>query len=97
MDKSLKERLMSKSIWLRFLFMLGFAIVGYFAQFVIWIIAAIQLLLSIFMGKPNQNLLNFGKGLSAFVYQIMQYLVYSVDDKPYPFTPWPGSQTKSEE
>ena len=96
MDVSLKNRLLSKDHWLRLLFMIVFAAVNYFVQFVIWIIAAIQIILTFVLGSPNQNLVRFGQGISDFSYHILKFLTYNAEEKPYPFSPWPGSSKESE-
>lgn len=96
MDVSLKERLLSKDRWLRLLFMVVFAIAGWVVQYVIWGIALVQAVIGFVTGNPNQTLLHFGKSLSTFFYQIVKFLTYSSEEKPYPFTPWPGSSKEVE-
>ena len=91
MDASMKNRLLSKDNWLRLLFMIVFGCVGWILQYVIWLMAAVQVVLTFVMGKPNQDLVRIGQGLSAFFCHIMKYLTYNIEEKPYPFTPWPGS------
>ncbi len=59
------------------------------AQCLIWALAAVQFIFTLFMSRPNDNLLRFTKGLTAYSYHIMQYLTYNVEDKPFPFSAWP--------
>lgn len=89
MDKELKENLMMVDKWLRLFFMIVFAIVNYVVQFLIWALSAIQFIFVLFVSKPNDNLLRFTKGLTAYSYHIMQYLAYNVEEKPFPFSAWP--------
>jgi hypothetical protein len=88
MDQELKEKLTAKDKWTRLIVMIIYAVVNYFVQFLIWIIAAVQFIIALFLGKPNKNLLAFSEGLSGFSYHIMKYLMYNTEIKPYPFSPW---------
>jgi hypothetical protein len=97
MDKDLKKKLTSTDKWIRLIFMVLFAVVGYVVQFIIWAIAAIQFIITLITGKPNGNLLSFGEGLSAFMFHILKYLTYVTEEKPYPFGSWPGSSKKAKE
>lgn len=88
-SSSLHDSLMMKDKWIRLFFMVIYAIVNYVTQLLIWALAAIQFIFTIFLSKPNENLLRFTAGLTAFSYQIIRYLTYNVDEKPFPFTSWP--------
>ncbi|MGD9109037.1 MAG: DUF4389 domain-containing protein [Gammaproteobacteria bacterium] len=92
--KKLKSSLLVADRWIRLLFMVLFAIVNYFVQIISWLIAAVQFIITIVAGKPNQNLLNLSEGLSGFSFHILKYLMYVTDEKPYPFSSWPGSEKK---
>jgi hypothetical protein len=90
MDTSTKERFTSKDLWLRLLLMLGFGIISYVVACLVWLIAVIQIMLAFIMGKPNQNLLNLGEGLSKYMYSLFRFLTYNTEEKPFPFTSWSG-------
>ena len=89
MDKELKKKLTATEKWVRLFYMILFAIVSYITQIIIWIIAALQFILSLFTGKPNQNLLGFSDSLSMYTYQIYKFLTYVSEKKPFPFGSWP--------
>lgn len=96
MEKTLKQKLSVKEKWFRLIFMALYAcLVNWVALFIIWIIAAFQFLYTLFVGKPNQTLLPFGASLSEYIKQIMLYLTYGTEEKPFPFRPWPGTGTKT--
>ena len=92
MDKEIKNRLLSKDPWIRLFLMIVFAIVNYVIQMLIWVIAAVQFIVILILGNPNKNLLHFSNGLCAFSFHIVKYLTYVEEEKPFPFTSWPGSQ-----
>ena len=92
MDEKLKKELTAKSKWLRAFFMLLFIIVNYFLQMVIWIVAAFQFIASLLTGGTNKNLELFSNSLSQYAYQILQFLTYNTEQKPYPFDKWPKAE-----
>jgi hypothetical protein len=92
--KKLKSSLMVADKWIRLVFMILFAVVNYLLQIVSWVIAAVQFVLTLITGKPNQNLLSLADGLSKFSLHILRYLMFVTDEKPYPFSEWPGSKSE---
>lgn len=90
--KKLKASLLVADRWIRLLFMILFAIVNYFVQIISWFIAIVQFIITLVTGKPNKNLLSLSEGLSGFSFHILKYLMYVTDEKPYPFSSWPGSK-----
>ena len=44
---------------------------------------------TIFTKKPNENLLSFSIKLRNYLSQIIDFVTYSSDLKPFPFSPFP--------
>jgi len=80
-----------QAVWIRGLFMILFMIIGNVAAWLIAAVAVFQFLFVIITGKQNTQLLSFADGLSRFVYQIAKFLTFGAEEKPFPFTDWPGS------
>ncbi len=81
---------MVKATWLRGIFMLiFFAIVYYFIILLIAAIALFQFGSVLFTGKLNVWLLDFGRSLSTYSQQIVSFLTYNSEQKPFPFSNWP--------
>lgn len=93
MDHELKENLKQKKTWLRGLYMLLFAIFYSVAEIVILVVVLFQFLLALFTARTNARLVLFGKSLSTYVYQVMLYLTFNSEDKPFPFGEWPAADT----
>jgi len=92
MATTLKDKLSVKEKWIRLIFMVIFAVLVYWiAFFIVMVIAAFQFLYILFAGKSNRTLVPFGASMSEYVYQIMQFLTYSSEERPFPFKPWPGT------
>ncbi len=86
--QAIKENIRSRPTWTRGLFMLLFAVIYGLAEIVITAVVVFQFLYVLIAGKSIHNLLLFGQGLSTFVYDIMLYLTYNTEEKPFPFGAW---------
>jgi len=95
MDEKLKKNLTEEVVWVRALFMLVFYLAFNISELLIGCIALIQLGLTLFTTKPNENLLRLGDSLSTYVGQIGQFLTFNEEEKPYPFSPWPEGKAKT--
>lgn len=82
-----------KNELIRGAFMLLFFVVSRILGIVVLLIAVFQLLCSLIVQKPNDNVKHFGKELSYYLAEIVQFLSYSIDKKPWPFSPWPDQKT----
>jgi len=82
--------LRDKSIWIRGLYILLFALLYGVAEVVLWAIILFQFGSHLLTGRSNDTLLDFSRGLNAYFYQILQYLSFRTEYKPYPLNDWPG-------
>ena len=87
-EQAIKENIRSRPTWTRGLYMLLFTIIYGLAEIVLTAVVVFQFLYVLITGKAIQNLLLFGQGLSTFVYDIMLYLTYNTEEKPFPFGTW---------
>ena len=88
-DKTIKEKLSVGSKWLRLLFMVLFGIIGWVLEGIICLIAVFQFIYTLFTDKPLDTIHTFSASLSTYVYQIVQFLTYVSEEKPFPFSSWP--------
>ena len=89
MNKSLKENVTRGSIWLRLVYMIVFAIAYSVAEFITVAVVAFQFLASLFTGRPNDRLVRFGRNLARYYQQIILFLTFETEEKPFPFGAWP--------
>ncbi len=85
MSKNVK----SETQWLRGLFMLLYFVVYEIAEMVVIFVAVLQFLFSIVTGNNNQNLRRFGSSLGKYAREIVDYITYNNESKPFPFAEWP--------
>ncbi len=84
----------SPATWRRGLFMLICAFLYNVAEMVVVAVAILQFLFKLVTGEENTQLKLFGKGLSIFFYQTMQFLTFNSEQKPFPFSPWPSTEAE---
>lgn len=89
MDEKVLDNLKSESRWLRLLFMVLFYMLAHIVGLLILLIAIIQVVHGFIKSEPNSRLLDFTVGLNQYFYQIIQFVTYNSDTKPYPFSDWP--------
>ncbi len=77
-----------KSIWSRGLYMLLFLVVSGLVKGVVFAVAVVQFILVALDKRANQPLIRFGQGLSTYLYDITQFLVFNTEHKPFPFEDW---------
>lgn len=95
-NEQLKSNLTSSKHWLRLVFMLLFAAVLQLASLVMWIVVAVQFLFSLVTGENNSHLRRFGHSLSTYIYDVLKFLCYSSEEKPFPFADWPASESETD-
>lgn len=75
--------------WQRLVYTLLFVIAFNVAEVVLWATTALQFLIKLFTGEPNQQLRRFGQSLGTFIYEVVLFLTFQSDEKSFPFAPWP--------
>ena len=84
------DNLKQPSSWVRLLFMAAFAVVLYIILMPVVIVLTIaQALFSILKGGPNPNLRYFGLALEEYIGQVVRFLSYNSELKPFPFSDFP--------
>jgi hypothetical protein len=91
METSLKARLADKGTWTRFVYMVLFAVIFGVAEIVAWVVVCVQFLFKLFTGAVNEPLRDFGYRLAVYFREMVAFLTYHTEEKPYPFAPWPAA------
>ncbi|MBS25185.1 MAG: hypothetical protein CMQ28_06050 [Gammaproteobacteria bacterium] len=87
------DNLKEPNSWVRLVFMIVFGVLLYLIIApVILIIVIAQTLFALFTGLPNPNLKHFSNALEQYISQILKFLLYGVEDKPFPFTDFPRAK-----
>jgi len=86
------DNLKQPSVWVRIILMFAFAVVLYPVFLVLLVLMIAQMLFVIITGESNANLRSLGIALSAYIFQIVQFMSYVTDVKPFPFSDFPKAE-----
>lgn len=89
MSNDVKDNLKSGNTWIRGLYMLLFAFLYSLTEIVLAAVVIFQFGHKLLTGKTNLRLLNLGQSLATYIYQIILFLSFKSEEKPYPFEVWP--------
>ncbi len=89
MNQALKSNLTNGQTWMRLVYMIVFAAVFGVAGMVVAFVVLAQFAFKLFGGEVNPRLAEFGDGLASYFRQMIAFLTFHTDDKPFPFAPWP--------
>lgn len=91
------DNLREPSAWFRIIFMVGFALVLYLIMApIIAVLLIVQALFSVITGESNRNLRQLGKALSIYIKQIIDFLTYNSNLRPFPFADFPNLDADDE-
>jgi hypothetical protein len=97
MQEQLNQNLNNIGIWKRIFFILLFAVILKLAGLLLWLVVLLQIAAMLLTGRPMDNLLNFGRQLSGYLYQIYLFLTFSTDQMPFPFAAWNGTAAQQQD
>lgn len=91
MDQQLKSNLTSSKHWIRLVYMLLFAFFLYVASFVVGILVIVQFLFALVTGSDNRKLRELGGSLTVYIKEVLLFLTFNSEFKPFPFADWPDA------
>ncbi len=74
---------------LRALYTLLYLIIGRFISMILLVIAITQYIYSWLTGEPNEKILHFTEDLAEYTKQLVSYVGFNTDKKPWPVGDWP--------
>ena len=90
-NRSVEENLKSRSTWLRLVFMIVMVLLYGISRVVVSAVIVLQFFHVLFTGRANPQLLKLGESLAAYTYQIVLYLTFNTEVRPFPFDgDWPN-------
>ena len=86
----LERHITAKATWLRFLFMVVFGLLYGLSRLVIAAVVVIQFFHVLLSGETNSQLKTFGRSLAIYTFELVEYLTFNSDIKPFPLgADWP--------
>ena len=74
---------------LRALYTLLYLIIVRLISMVLFVIAITQYIYSWLTGEPNEKILHFTEDLAEYSKQLVSYVGFNTDEKPWPVGDWP--------
>ncbi|MGB5426443.1 MAG: DUF4389 domain-containing protein [Gammaproteobacteria bacterium] len=85
-----KENLKTRSTWLRLFFMFVVILLYSVSRVVVGVVVLLQFFSVLFTAETNKPLVTFGQSLATYTYQIVRYLTFNTEQRPFPFDlDWP--------
>jgi len=73
----------------RALYTILYLIIGRFISMVLFVIAITQYIYSWLTGEPNEKILHFTEDLAQYSKELVSYVGFNTDEKPWPVGDWP--------
>ena len=78
-----------KDILIRGAYMLGMAIILSFIRPITLLLSFGQFIHVLVRKETHPTLLSFGHSLAQYNYEIISFITFNTEDKPFPFSAWP--------
>ena len=92
----IKANLLSTTFWIRVLFMLIFALVLWALWLVVIVICVVQTVIVMITSEVNPQLQKLGGIAANYLGQIVSFMVFATEEKPFPFSPFPEQPVQAE-
>ena len=87
---SVKENMKTRSTWLRLFFMFVVIMLYADSRLVVSVVVLLQFFWLLFTGETNKPPETFGQSPATYTYQIVRYLTFYTEERPFPFDlDWP--------
>jgi hypothetical protein len=89
--RPIRNNLKSRATWLRLFFMLVVVLLYSVSRLVVSVVVVLQFFWVLFTGETNKRLEKLGQALATYTYQIIRYLTFNSEERPFPFdADWPA-------
>jgi hypothetical protein len=92
----IKDHAKNTDTWLRGFFILVFGVIFYFLYIIIWLLVIFQFLTKVLTGELNSNLEQLSMKMTSYALQILNYITYQSEERPYPFSPFPEGNSEAQ-
>lgn len=90
-QEQIRANLLSATFWVRVVFMAIFVLVLWVLSLALAVICVVQTLILLVSGELNQPLQRLAANSTDYLRQVVAFLVFVTEEKPFPFAPLPTS------
>lgn len=87
-----EENIKQRSTWIRLLFIIVFGFIYALSRIVVFAIVVLQFFWLLFTGETNPRLTATGQSFATYTYQLVRYLTFNTEERPFPFDDWPSAK-----
>ena len=77
--------------FVRLLYSLGFAVLGWLAFWLLLVLATVQFVVLLITGRVNEELKSFNLNLLQYLWEVCAFIIFVRDEQPFPLGPFPRS------
>ena len=90
-SQRVRENMKRGSTWLRLFFMFVVVLLYSVSRVVVGLVVLLQFFWVLLSAETNKPLEDFGQSLATYTYQIVRYLTFNTEARPFPFDlDWPA-------
>ncbi|MCD4692270.1 MAG: DUF4389 domain-containing protein [Calditrichales bacterium] len=89
MNTNVIENAQTDNQWIRLLYMILFLFILKVMIVITFFSAIIQFIYKLINKKSEKSLLKLGSNLGEYLKQVIEFLLYKTETKPFPFSDWP--------
>lgn len=82
----------AEPLWLRFVYMIGYAVLGHIAFSLALFLGVVQIVLLLIRKELNDEVTGFSRNLIAYVGECLSYVAFVREDKPFPLAKFPNTE-----
>ena len=95
-QSDLEKNVRSKGTWIRLLYMIVMTIAWSIAVLVTSAVVVLNFFYVLLSGNTNSRLTEFGQSLASYLYQIVRFMTFNTDTRPFPVdAEWPSTKEDS--
>ncbi len=88
---AIERNVKSRSTWLRLFFMVVVIILYGVSRIVVGAVVVLQFFWVLISGETNERLESLGQALATYTYEVIRYLTFNTEVRPFPFdADWPS-------
>ena len=77
------------NIWMRAFIMIAMAIFFAIAETLLFALAVVQFFWVVIAKEKNVAIADFGRSLSVWISQVVQFQTFATEERPFPWAEWP--------
>lgn len=96
MSSEWKNNVLNADTWLRLVYLVVFWLILWLIGWALGLIVLIQFVIVLITGERNNQLSAFGARFGQYLRDVVSFMCFSTDEKPFPFSDFPDESGSSE-